>query len=278
MRRFFLFFLLLHCAAIARADKKSEMQRGTQTRGGLVFIRRGGRALHLNLIRPAILPRRPLPILVWVHGGLWRSGNADKMPPLLYELARRGFASASVEFRGSDEAVFPAQLDDLRAATRFLRQNARAHSLDGDKIGVAGISTGAQLASLVALGGGARCAIDICGPSDLTSLAKGSRLDWNASDGPLFAFLGGAASEKAGLARAASPIFRVSKGAPPFLILHGEADSLVSVAQSEALFQKLKANGTRVSYRVYQGEEHGLRGAREQTEAEILAFLTKWLR
>ncbi len=278
MRRFLLFLFLLPGIAVARADKKSEIQRGTQTRSGLVFIRRGGRALHLNLIRPAILPAKPLPIVLWVHGGLWRSGNADKMPPLLYELARRGFASASVEFRGSNEAVFPAQLDDLRAATRFLRQNARAHSLDGDKIGVAGISTGAQLASLLALGGGTRCAVDICGPSDLTTLAQGSRLDWNASEGPLFAFLGGAASDKLGLARTASPIFHVSKGAPPFLILHGDGDSLVSIAQSEALFQKLKASGSRVSYRVYQGEEHGLRGAREQTEDEIVAFLGKWLR
>ncbi len=283
MRRFFLFLALFYVALLcppgaARADKKAEMQLGTQTRGGVVFIRRGARSLHLNLIRPAILPSKPLPILIWVHGGLWRSGDADKMPPLLFELARRGFAIASIEFRSSDEAVFPAQLDDLRAATRFLRQNARAHSLDGGKIGAAGISTGAHLASLLALRGGVRCAVDICGPSDLTTLSIGSRLDWNSDNGPLFAFLGGPAPTKIGLARAASPLFCVSKSAPPFLILHGDTDSLVSIAQSEALFQKLKANGTRVSYRVYQGEEHGLRGAREQTETEIVEFLGKWLR
>jgi acetyl esterase/lipase len=215
--------------------------------------------------------------LIWVHGGLWRNGDAAKIPPLLFELARRGYAGASVEFRQSDEAVFPAQLDDLRAATRFLRQKASNFSLDGNKIGAGGISTGAHLAALLALGGGERCAINICGPSDLTALNQKSRLVWDETGGPVYDLLGGSVAQKTALARAASPLLQVGKNPPPFLILHGEDDSLVALSQSEALFERLKKAGGAVTYRIYRGEEHGLRGAQPEIEAETLAFLAKWL-
>lgn len=275
--RFFLFFALLWLAPVVRADSAPD-STGTQTQRDIVFVRRGGRALHLHLVRPATLPAHPLPVVIWVHGGLWRGGTSDKIPPLLFELARHGFAGASVEFRSSREAIFPAPLDDLRAATRFLRSQARAYSLDGAHIGAAGISTGAHLAALLALSGGACAVADICGPSDLTTIERGSRLPWNAPEGALCALLGGAASENSALARAASPLFRVSKAAPPFFIAHGADDSLVAVAQSEALFQKLKAAGARVSYRVYLGEEHGLRGARDDVDAHIVRFFERFLR
>ncbi len=275
--RCFLLFLLLLWPLPARGDKKADIERGTQTRRDVVFIKRGARALRLHLVRPAVLPAKRLPVLIWVHGGLWRDGDAGKMPPLLFELARRGYACASVDFRPSNEAVFPAQLDDLRAATRFLRQKSGDFSLDGNKIGAIGISTGAHLAALLALSGGARCAIDICGPSDLTTLNQKSRLAWDESGGPVYDLLGGSVAQKTALARAASPLFRVVKNPPPFLILHGEDDSLVALSQSEALFERLKNAGGAVTYRIYRGEEHGLRGAKPETEAEILAFLAKWL-
>ncbi len=291
MRRLSLLFLLLSSLgssssfhpsqADKAADKAAEIVRDTQTARAIVFARldtaRGVRELHLTLVRPAILPPKPLPILIWVHGGLWRSGDATKLPPLVFELARRGYACAGVEFRSSKEAVFPAQLDDLRAATRFLRANAPIYSLDARKIGVAGISTGAQLGALLALGGGATCAIDICGPSDLTVLSRDSRLNWDGENGALRALLGGSPQEKPEIARAASPLFRVGKNPPPFLILHGEDDSLVALSQSEALFERLKTAGGAVTYRIYRGEEHGLRGAKPETEAEIVTFLGKWL-
>lgn len=287
MRRFLPFILLLglpgsssgfHAARAAKAAAKaSEIARDTQTARAIVFAPRGARQLHLTLVRPAILPPKPLPILIWVHGGLWRSGDAAKLPPLVFELARRGYACAGVEFRSSEEAIFPAQLDDLRAATRFLRQSAANYSLDGRKIGVAGISTGAQLGALLALGGGASCAIDICGPSDLTTLNQGSRLDWDGENGALRALLGGPVREKPESARAASPLFQVGKNPPPFLILHGQEDSLIALSQSEAFFQRLKSAGGAVTYRIYRGEEHGLRGAKPEIEAEIVAFLGKWL-
>lgn len=280
MRRF-LVLLLIFCGSAALVDNahadKVRQELGTQTRHDLIFARRGKRALHLHLIRPAVLPARRLPVLIWVHGGLWRDGDARKIPPLLFEIARRGYAVASVEFRSSEEAVFPAQLDDLRAATRFLRARASEFSLDGAKVGAAGISTGAHLASLLALSGGAQCAVNICGPSDLTSLNRGSRLAWDENEGPLWTLLGGSTSEKPALARNASPLHRVAKNPPPFLILHGQDDSLVPLAQSEALFNKLRAAGGAVTYRIYRGEEHGLRGAKTEIQAEVLAFLGHWL-
>ncbi len=280
MRRLVLLLALLLWCDVARAAKNPEadLERGVQTQRDIVFVKRGARALRLHLLRPAKLPPKPLPLVIWVHGGLWRGGSPDKIPPLLYDLARTGIAGASVEFRSSEAAIFPAQTDDLRAAIRFLRFHAGAYSLDGGRVGIAGISTGGHLAALVGLNGGVQAVADVCGPSDLTSLEKGSRLDWNEEDGPLFALLGGAAPQKVALARAASPLFRVSRAAPPFLILHGDGDSLVSPAQSEALFQKLKGAGCNVSYRLYSGEEHGLRGVREEVDAEITRFFRKWLK
>ncbi|HEX9998778.1 MAG TPA: alpha/beta hydrolase [Abditibacterium sp.] len=275
--RCFVSLLLLLWIFPARAEGENSSESGTQIHRDIPFVQRGKRKLRLHLLRPAKLPKTPLPIVLWVHGGLWRSGSPDKIPPLLFELARQGFACASVEFRSSEEAIFPAPLDDLRAATRFLRQNARGYSLDGAQIGVAGVSTGAHLASLLGLSGAVQAVVNKCGPSDLTTLQNGSRLDWNEEDGPLFAFLGGAARENLALARAASPCFRVSAKAPPFLILHGDSDSLVPLSQSEKLFQKLKMAGAYVTYRIYRGEEHGLRGVSEQTDAETILFFRTWL-
>jgi acetyl esterase/lipase len=276
MRFCFFFALLLFCG-VARADKKSADESGVQIQRDIAFAKRGGRALRLHLLRPAQLPTKPLPFVVWVHGGLWRGGSHDNIPPFLFQLARRGIAGASVEFRSTKEAPFPAQTDDVRAAIRFLRANSHAYSLDGAHIGLIGASTGAHLASLVGLGGGVEAVADICGPSDLTNIEKDSRLDWNEDEGPLRALLGGPAAQKMALARAASPLFQVSRSAPPFLILHGEDDSLVSPAQSEALFQKLKRAGGTVSYRLYRGEEHGLRGVASEVEGELIRFFGKWL-
>lgn len=250
----------------ARADDDVQSVR-------IIYSHPQGRALPLLLLRPRRLPKRALPIVIYFHGGAWNGGSFERVPPVVYQLAKRGFAVASVEFRRSSQAPFPAPLDDGRAAIRFLKTSARNYSLDSKRIGVYGVSTGGHLAAMLALTGSSvrACAIQSA-PSDLLTLRQGSRFDWNAPKSPLTRFLGGTLAQKRDLARRASPIFFVDEWAPPFLILHGDADDFVPSAQSERLFNALKKAGAPVIYRLYQGEDHGFGEARVPADREIVAF------
>jgi acetyl esterase/lipase len=255
----------------ARADDDVQSAR-------ITYSRPQGRALPLLLLRPRQLPKRALPIVIYFHGGAWNGGSFERVPPVAHQLAKRGFAVASLEFRQSSEAPFPAPLDDGRAAIRFLKTSARNYSLDSRRIGVYGVSTGGHLAALLALtGSSVRAAAIQSAPSDLGSLREGSRFDWNSQESPLTRFLGGRLAQKRELARRASPLFFVDELAPPFLILHGDADDFVPPAQSERLFNALKKAGAPVVYRLYQGEDHGFGEARVQADREIIAFLRRTL-
>ena len=266
------FFLLLPTSL--RAQKAAETAPfGVQVKREIVYSQIGKRALHLLLARPDPLPKSQLPVIIYLHGGAWRNGSHQKLPDGAWSLARGGFAVASVEFRGSDEAIFPAPLDDGRAAIAWLKRNAANYSLDTRKMGVYGVSTGGHLAALLALTGSSlRAAAIESAPTDLATLGQGARLDWNAASSPLSKFLGGAVASKRELAQRASPLFYADEFAPPFLILHGDADEFVPIAQSEKLYQKLKAAGAAVEFEVFRGEGHGLKGARDAADARVLKF------
>ena len=217
--------------------------------------------------------------MIYLHGGAWRTGSHETLASGAWLLAQSGFAIASVEFRGSDDAIYPAPLNDCRAAIGFLKKNAKSYSLDADKIGVYGVSTGGHLAALLALTSSTiKCAAIESAPSDLATLNEGARLDWNAASSPLSRFLGGAVTQKAELARRASPLFYADEFAPPILLLHGNADEFVPISQSEKLYQKLKAAGATVDFQVFAGEGHGLKNARDEADEKITRFFEQNLR
>ncbi len=272
-------FCLSLLAPLAQAQKPSnEPPPGVMVKREISYAKVGNRQLHILLARPNPLPKGNLPVIVYLHGGAWRTGSYQTLTAGAWNLAKRGFAVASVEFRSTDDAIYPAQINDCRAAIGFLKKNAGGYSLDAAKIGVYGISTGGHLGALLALtSSSVKAAAIESAPSDLGSLNEGARLDWNAPSSPLSRLLGGTVASKAELARRASPLFYADEFAPPILILHGDADEFVPLAQSEKLYQKLKAAGATVEYQVFQGEAHGLKGEREAADAIILKFFQRQL-
>ncbi len=216
----------------------------------------GGRPLELDLWLPGARRTGPLPLVLFVHGGAWRRGRRDDLgmstrhwsPRPFARIAAAGLAVACADYRLSGEAVFPAPLDDLRAALRWLTLRSAELGIDTGRTIVWGESAGGHLASLLALthteprpAG----AVIWYGPSDLTT-ARGRFTPEDAST-PEALMLGTAPAAAPERARAASPLSHVHAGAPPFLLVHGEQDTMVDCSHSRSLASALKRAGRRPS-------------------------------
>lgn len=239
---------------------------GTQVVRDVEYVPNGHERQKLDLYVPKE-GTRPLPLVVWIHGGGWRAGSKDN-PPVLW-LLERGYAVASVNYRLSQHATFPAQIHDCKAAIRWLRANASKYGIDPNRIGVAGGSAGGHLVALLGTGGDVKelegnlgvtgvssrvqAVCDIFGPTDFLRFEPMNRDPKSL----LAQLLGGTVEEKKELYRLASPVTHVSKDDPPFLILHGTADKLVPVSQSEILEQALKQAGVEVTLVKIEGAGHG---------------------
>ena len=236
----------------------------------------GGVSLKMHVLRPKTLPKQPMPVLVWIHGGGWEDATPKENGlPHLVRFAQRGYLCATIDYRLSGKAIFPAQIEDCKCAIRFLRSKAKEWNLDPDRIGVWGESAGGHLAALLGTsghvkelegsGGHAACSsrvqavCDWYGPSDLPAVFEG---DSRPVVGPAVEhLLGGSVSKKKELAILASPVTHVTGDAPPFLILHGDKDELVKIRQSELLHEALKKAKVDVTFRVVKGGGHGFNGA-----------------
>jgi acetyl esterase/lipase len=219
----------------------------------------------LDLYRPSS-GAGPFPTIVWIHGGGWQSGSRASVAQIL-GLVCQGYAIASIDYRLSGEAVFPAQIHDVKAAIRFLRANATTHNLDANRFVAAGSSAGGHLAALAGVSRGVaaledlslgnatvssavQAVIDWYGPSDLAQmdaqlLAQGcgaGRAHHNDADSGESRLLGCALPDcdRARLA-AVNPITYVDRDDPPFMILHGDLDCTVPTAQSRLLGDALVA-------------------------------------
>jgi acetyl esterase/lipase len=240
--------------------------------GGLAYAAPiGFRPLLLDLYRPAA-GADPAPLVVFMHGGGWLRGDRSMVSPSfaswrpgpLARLAADGFAVASVDYRLSGEARFPAQLEDVAAAVDWLTGHAGEYGFDPGRIVLWGESAGAHLAALLGLRlpapTGVRGVVDWYGPADLTALQEQVGAAGALTDDPLDTrearLLGAPVATVPELARAASPISHVRAGAPPFLIAHGTADRAVSVRQSEALAAALAEAGADVRFEAVDGADH----------------------
>src|SRR4051812_42282805 len=236
----------------------------------LVYARRATGPLLLDLhlpARPVVAP----PVVVWLHGGGWRKGNRSLAPDLDRYFARRGYAMANVEYRLSGEAIFPAQLQDVRAAVRWLRDSADEFGLDVKSIALWGSSAGGHLAALAATTATdardrVQAVVDGYGPTDFAradaqSLPGGMR--HAPADSPESELLGVPLPEAGeDLLRAANPIVHITSAAPPFLILHGTADLLVPPGQSQILHAALAAAGVESTLCLIEGLGHAFLNGR----------------
>jgi acetyl esterase/lipase len=231
-----------------------------------------GRSLKLDLYLPASTVPKP-PLIVYVHGGAWRAGSKSEMP--LGKLVAQGFAVASVDYRLSTEAVFPAQIHDIKAAIRFLRARQNDYGYDASRIAVAGGSAGGHLAELVGVTNGVKAlegtvgdhpgqsssvqaGISFYGASNLQSiLAQSTPHGLSVRVPALQLLLGGQPEEKPELARLASPVAHIDANDPPLLLLHGDADPQMPVEQSYELERAYTAAGRPVKLVIIPGAKHG---------------------
>ncbi|MCR9202097.1 MAG: alpha/beta hydrolase [Planctomycetaceae bacterium] len=231
---------------------------------------------QLDLLLPTERERKKLPVIVFVHGGAWRGGDRRAGHRRLADYVASGqYAGVSVGYRLTDQAHWPAQIHDCKAAIRWIRAHAQEYQLDADHIGVSGSSAGGHLVAMLGVSGNTdkldgtlgshrqqsssvACVIDEYGPSDLLAMKDyPSRMNHDEPASPEGRLVGGRVSDHPQTARSASPVTWVSAESPPFLIVHGDKDPLVPFNQSERLQSALKQAGGEVSLITVQEGGHG---------------------
>ena len=274
--------------ASARIIVEDLLPKGARLVENLAYVTNGHERQKLDLYLPALAPKAPL--LVWVHGGAWRGGSKARPPALSF--LGEGYAVASINYRLSQHAVYPAQIEDCKAAIRWLKANAAHYGYDPNRIGVWGSSAGGHLAVLLGTTGdvaefdqGAnldqtsrvQAVCDFFGPTDVTLMSRfPSTMDHDAPDSPESQLLGGPVQSNKEKAARANPITYVTRDDPPFLIMHGDKDPLVPINQSEILADALRKAGVEVTYKVVEGAGHGFSGP--EITARVREFFAKHLR
>jgi acetyl esterase/lipase len=288
------------CAAAATSLAQTPVPAlaGTVIERDQVFTRAGGKTLMLDLYRPENRSGE-LPVVVWMYGGAWRTRNRVQQAPRASWLATRGYAVAVIDYRLSSEAPFPAQINDCRAAVRWLRAQAAKFGLDAGHIGAWGESSGGHLAALLGVTGGVadlagdvgnadqssrvQAVVDFFGPTDFMQMdahaLPGATLKHDPRASPESQLVGGAIQENGAKVARANPITYVTNKAPPFLIVHGEQDLSVPLHQSELLYEALKKAGVEVTFYKIAGAGHsGSVFYTEMMQAAVQAFFDQHLR
>ena len=260
------------------APKPFQLPAGIKMEKDIAYIEGGDEAQKLDLYLPEKPADKPLPLIVHIHGGGWIGGS--KFPCPVAGMVLKGYAVASVEYRFSQKAKFPAQIQDCQAAICWLRAHARQYNLDTGHVGVIGGSAGGHLSALVGTSGGKKAfapiggneeqsdkvqaVCDIYGPTDFSTVVQQAADDknvknifeFNTPKDPYSSLIGTNLDDKP-KADAVSPVHYVSKDNPPFLILHGTHDTLVPYAQSLELLAALKAQGVEAWLQTLPGSGHG---------------------
>ena len=214
-----------------------------------------------------------LPLIIWVHGGAWHGGDKKHYTPKEY--LKTGYAGASINYRLSQHAIFPAQIEDVKAAVRWLRANAETYRLDPNRFAAWGSSAGGHLVAMLGTTGDVaefevgenlkvssqvQAVVDYFGPTDFLQMDAQSLPDGlvhDAPDSPESQLVGGPIQEYKDRVARANPITYVSKDDCPFLIIHGDQDKLVPYQQSVLLKDALEETGVRVTFYRVEGGGHG---------------------
>lgn len=248
--------------------------------------------LKFDLYSPRNRKDEILPLVIFVHGGGWHTGNRKSGKAMCTRIALGGFRVAAIDYTLSDEAPFPAAFKDVKTAVRYFRANAKTWHVDGDRIGIIGASAGAHLAVLAAVNASpeydagedwqgvssrVQAAVGLWGPYD-PAVQKSNKL--------VEQFLGPYTEEAAEIYREASPLTHVSPDDPPLLLVHGEDDDVVSIEHSKMLAQKYRQADLEVELIPVKNAGHGMKKAGffwkpdpapREIEARIIQFFKKHL-
>ena len=246
-----------------------------------------------------ILPRkrnnaRPIPVIVWIHGGAWLSGSKDNGARRIAPFVATGkFAGVSIGYRLSHEARWPAQIHDCKAAIRWIRGNANKYRLDASMVAVYGTSAGGHLSAMLGVSGNhpqlegqlgkytnrdsrVTCVIDFFGPTSFLVMDDHpGNITHNAPDSPESRLIGKPIQQAPKLADQASPVAHVSQDDAPHLIVHGTHDQLVPFHQSTLFHATLKQAGVPSTLITVREGKHGVRG--QMLDERITRFLDRYL-
>lgn len=252
--------LLVLLVACSDAPPSPQAPQGYRLLRDLDYVGQGHPRQRLDLYLPQRPATKPRPVVVFVHGGGWREGHKNDVA-VLDHLITPDWVGVSLGYRLTDECRWPAPLHDLKAALRWLRAHAAEHQLDAQRVALFGISAGGQLVSMLGATAGQAefegslglpgpsvklaCVIDFCGPTDFLRFPEhaGNPKVLEDGRGAVGRLLGGPLSKRMDAAREASPMTHARAGLPPFLIIHGTADSLVPLAQSQEFDVRLDTLG-----------------------------------
>jgi len=286
------FLFLNGCASLC--GRAAAREKPVRVERGIVYREVDGQRLLMDVYRPTA-GRAPFPAVLHVHGGGWVSGarSTGSGASDLEALARRGYLVASVDYRLAPRCLFPAALEDVRAAIRFLRGNAGRFDLDPSRIGALGTSAGGHLVSLIATcprnsaldrdchyagqPDALQAVVAYFPPTDLPALFRGVR---RAAVREIF----GTGDLFSPLLEDASPISHVSREAPPFLIVQGDRDSLVPPDQSRRFYELLSSAGAEAELLIVENAGHAfdpaggpLRPGRAEIRERMIGFFDEWL-
>jgi acetyl esterase/lipase len=237
----------------------------------LAYVTNGHPRQKLDLYLPANA-RKP-PLIVMIHGGAFKSGSKDGQNPVPF--LEQGYAVAALNYRLSGHAVFPAQIEDCKAAVRWLRAHAGEYGYDPNRFGAVGSSAGGHLVAMLGTTGSTakfdvgehlgvssrmQAVVDNFGPTDFLQM-DAHRVPngqvHNTPDSPESELIGGNLQDNPEKVRNANPVTYVTKDCPPFLVIHGDSDPLVPHHQSELLAAALRAAGASVDFYTVKGGGHG---------------------
>ncbi len=220
--------------------------------------------LKMNIIFPEIYTAKKYPCIIWICGGAWLSMDKSIHLAYLSKLAMAGFVVASIQYRTSNEAAYPSQIQDIKAGIRYLKAHSKEYNIDEKRFGVMGESAGGYLSAMAAFNNDKSLDVGeyleyssevnaVCmwySPINLTKFVK----DNPAS--PESLMLGGNLTANLDDVLKASPISYVTKNAPPCLIIHGTKDNTVPFSQSQELYDKLEQCGGDVTFLAIEGADH----------------------
>lgn len=264
----------------------------------VVYANYGERELVLNIMLPSLDSVNPYPLVVFIQGSGWLPQNVYRSLPNFVNFARAGYVIASVEYRHSREAIAPAQVQDVKAAIRFMRANAERYGLDPSKVAVWGTSSGGHLAALVGASAGVgsfltqdnldqssevQAVIDFFGPTDFRRMDDyPSQINHSHASSPESLVVGGPIQTQAvaEIVAGYNPINYISsdRPLPPFLIVHGDIDELVPFNQSTLLYKELREAGKEVTFYRVNGAGHGSGIFSKQMMKIVKDFLDQHLR
>lgn len=272
---------------ITIAKKLKDIPDGTSILKDIPYVTNAHEMQKLDLLIPP--HKDALPLLVWIHGGGWETG--DKEEKTFYRFLSQGYAVASINYRLSQDAIYPAQIIDCKSAIRWLRAHANQYGYNPDRIGVGGSSAGGHLVALLGatsetrefdigeyldLSSKVQVVCDFFGPTDFQTFDIDATIFKEQKSNPFSRLLGCDPRTKMDIVAKASPLRFVTPAHAPIIIIHGNKDNLVPLDQSKQYLSALAKANVESSLYIIEGGGHGFHG--ENYWREITIFFAKHLK